>query len=78
VAYYLAAAMIANRRKKVYRTLEAVKHVSFARRRHLERLIIIVATYFTLCHTLPPSQAENRDSFFLWGATTSVRLIWQK
>ena len=48
----LASAVITNRGKFVYRTLETVERMTRARRYDLERQIIIVPAHFTFRHGL--------------------------
>jgi hypothetical protein len=59
-----AAAMIANGRKPVDRTLETIEDVSLARRHNFKRQIIIVAANFTLRH-LNSSSLNLRSVFIL-------------
>ena len=50
VADDFAAAMIADGREFMNRTLETIEDVPLARRHYFKRQIIIVAAYFTLRH----------------------------
>lgn len=58
VPYDLAAAMIANRREFMNRTLETVERVTRSSRHNLERKVIIVAAHFTLSHPRSPTLAQ--------------------
>src|SRR5215211_5125296 len=58
-----ALAVCARGRQRLNCALEAVKHMRFPRQRHLKRLVIVVATHFTLCH---------RDSFVFFGHAKAV------
>jgi hypothetical protein len=53
------AAMLALRRQGMNRTFKAIKDMRLAFDGHLERFVIIISTYFALCHDNSPNSAPR-------------------
>ena len=64
----LAATVITNWRQLVNRTLKAVERMARACRYDLERKVIVIPTYFTLCHCRVPGYAAFQAMGFIFSS----------
>jgi hypothetical protein len=56
---HATAAMLALRRQGMNRTFKAIKDMRLAFDGHLERFVMIISTYFALCHDNSPNNAPR-------------------